>query len=187
MALGINEKINLFIQSIERIKLPESRGARLFCLTIDDNQQAFYAELDNIIKGLNANGENIDNINISRLLIKSLEDDNMLLGIEEIEKNSPVFVEQQYRILEKYFIEKIQKRVTSSLADIVVLSRVEFTYPYITNAFRIMMEFENEFDKAILLILPGERKTENLYRYLNKIDISSPSFRIKDIMDFRGN
>ena len=42
MALGINEKINLFIQSIERIKLPESRGARLFCLTIDDNQQAFY-------------------------------------------------------------------------------------------------------------------------------------------------
>ena len=49
------------------------------------------------------------------------------------------------------------------------------------------MEFENQFDKAILLILPGEKKTENLYRYLNKIDISSPSFRIKDIMDFRGN
>ena len=92
MALRINEKINLFIQSIERIKLPESRGARLFCLTIDDNQQAFYAELDNIIKGLNANGENIDNINVSKLLIKSLEDDNMLLDIEEIEKNSPVFV-----------------------------------------------------------------------------------------------
>ena len=173
MALGINDKINLFIQSIERIKLPDSRGARLFCLTINDDQQAFYVE--------------IDNINISKLLIKSLEDDNMLSGIEEIEKNSPEFIEQQYRILEKYFIDKIRKRVVSSLADIVVLSRVEFTYPYITNAFRIMMEFENEYDKAILLILPGEKKAENLYRYLNKIDISSPSFRIKDIMDFRRN
>lgn len=187
MTLGINDKINLFIQSIERIKLPDSRGARLFCLTINDDQQAFYVEIDNIIKGLNGNGENIDNINISKLLIKSLEDDNMLSGIEEIEKNSPEFIEQQYRILEKYFIDKIRKRVVSSLADIVVLSRVEFTYPYITNAFRIMMEFENEYDKAILLILPGEKKAENLYRYLNKIDISSPSFRIKDIMDFRRN
>ena len=63
MALGINDKINLFIQSIERIKLPDSRGARLFCLTINDDQQAFYVEIDNIIKGLNGNGENIDNIN----------------------------------------------------------------------------------------------------------------------------
>jgi len=187
MALRINEKINLFIQSIERLKLPESRGARLFCLTIDDDQQAFYVELDNIIKGLNANGENIDNINISKLLIKCLEDDNMLQETEEIEKNFPEFIKQQYRILEKYYIENIRKRVLASMADIFVLSRVEFTYPYITNAFRIMMEFENEFDKAILLILPGERKAENLYKYLNKIDITSPSFRIKDIMDFRRN
>lgn len=184
--LKIYEKINLFVNSIENIKLPDSRGSRLYCLTIDDDEQGFYTELDNIIKGLNGNGEKIENINISKLLINSFQKDDMLTGIEEIEKNSPEFIEKQYRILEKYIIKKIQEKVESSEADIVVLTRVEFTYPYIFNAFRIIMEFESEFNKSILIVLPGERKAENLYRYLNKIDISSPSFRIKDIMDFRG-
>lgn len=187
ISLIIYEKINLFVDSIESIKLPDSRGSRLFCLTVDDDQQGFYVELDNIIKGLNAKGENIENINISNYLINCLEKDNMLEGIQEIEKNSAEFIDHQYRILENYFIKKIKEKVEVSKAEIVVLSRIEFTYPYIINAFRIIMEFENEFSKAILIVLPGERKSTNIYSYLNKRDISSPSFRIKNIIDFRRN
>lgn len=182
--LNINKKISLFINSIENMKLPDSRGSRLFCITIDEDEHSFYSELDNIIKGLNGNGENIENINISKLILDNLQQDDLLEGIVEIEKKSPNFVDNQYRILEKYIISKIKDKVQMSIADIVVLSRVEFTYPYVIDAFRIMMEFENETNKAILLVLPAERKGENLYKYLNKKEISSPSYRIKDIIDF---
>lgn len=182
--MNINKKISLFINSIENMKLPDSRGSRLFCITIDEDEHSFYSELDNIIKGLNGNGENIENINISKLILDNLQEDDLLEGIVEIEKKSPNFVDNQYRILEKYIISKIKDKVQISIADIVVLSRVEFTYPYVIDAFRIMMEFENETNKAILLVLPAERKGENLYKYLNKKEISSPSYRIKDIIDF---
>ena len=182
--MNINKKIKLFINSIENMKLPDSRGSRLFCVTIDDDEQDFYYELDNIIKGLNGNGENIENINVSTLIMNKLQQDNMLQGIVDIEKNSPDFIDKQYRILEKFIINKIKDKVQSSKSDLVVLSRVEFTYPYVINAFRIMMEFENETNKSILIILPAERKGENLYNYLGKKEISSPSYRIKDIADF---
>ena len=182
--MNIHEKIDLFIKSVDSMKLPESRGSRLFCMTVDEDQQDFYKELDNIIKGLKGKGESIQNINISELLINDLENDKMVNDIINVEKTSPEFIEEQYRILEKYFLEKIHKRVNESTADIIVITRVEFTYPYIKNAFRIMMEFENEFNKAVLMILPAEKKADNLYKYLNKVDISSPSFRIKDITTF---
>jgi hypothetical protein len=182
--LNINKKIKLFIDCIESMKLPDSRGTRLFCIAIDEDEQGFYYELDNIIEGLNRKGENIENINISELIMYNLQEDNMLAGIIEIEKSSPNLIDNQYRILEKYIISKIKDKVQSSRADIIVLSRVEFTYPYVINAFRIMMEFENETNKSILLILPAERKGENLYKYLDKKEISSPSYRIKDITDF---
>lgn len=182
--MNINKKIKLFINSIENMKLPDSRGSRLFCITIDEDEQEFYFELDNIIKGLNGKGENIENINISKLILDNFQEDNMLDGIVEIEKNSQSFIDNQYRILEKYIISKIKDKVKSSKSDIVVLSRIEFTYPYVFDAFRIMMEFENETNKAILIVLPAERKGENLYKYLDKREISSPSYRIKDIADF---
>lgn len=182
--MNINKKIRLFINSIENMKLPDSRGSRLFCITIDEDEQEFYYELDNIIKGLNGKGENIENINISKLVLDNLQEDNMLEGVVEIEKNSQSFIDSQYRILEKYIISKIKDKVQSSKSDIVVLSRVEFTYPYVLDAFRIMMEFENETNKAILIVLPAERKGENLYKYIGKKEISSPSYRIKDIINF---
>lgn len=179
--LNIQQKVNAFMNSIDTISLPDSRGARLFCQVIHEEQQSYYKELENIIIGLNQNGRSIENINVSQYFIDELSSDNKISEIFEIEKNNLELKEQEYRILERYFIDKLEKKIYQSKANIIVLTRIEFTYPYVKNAFKLIMKFENITNKAILLILPADKISDNLYRYLNKLDISSPSFRIQDI------